>query len=532
MTSGRRAEPVRWDDPHDLLASTRTELLELGRDVAGRYRRSGTDELTRLLIGVEELATAVEVLQVLLVQALEDRTPPADTLTGSGGPGPDSGSASGFAFGEVCGAGPRHRDHADFLRAVLRISRSEANRRRRLARTLFPQVSPTGAEVPAVLETLDAAFSVGRISSRAATLICKASDRVETHAGPAQIQAMEHHLTDQAIASDQDILQVVARRWQDCLDQDGQEPSEKVLTAYQGVFLRGRRHGLHHLEVNATDDQYEALLTTMTTATNPRTMHPDAGADASAGAADPLHASAGGADHPAEDQPTRAQTLLHGLVSACTIALSADRLPATGGHRPQVMVTIDYRDLLGDVARAAATGPPDATAATSGRPGQAVFAQRIPARSIRQIACDADLIPLVLGAHGQILDIGRAQRLFPPHLRRALIARDGGCAFPDCTIPATWCQAHHIRPWSIGGTTTVDNGVLLCAHHHRLVHTSDWSIHTRHGTPWFTPPHPRGPDGHHPRDGYRRQPRQNSYRRIHRAVHELAVTHDVTPLHD
>ncbi|MHA7264652.1 HNH endonuclease signature motif containing protein, partial [Arthrobacter sp. TMN-37] len=132
----------------------------------------------------------------------------------------------------------------------------------------------------------------------------------------------------------------------------------------------------------------------------------------------------------------------------------------------------------------------------------AVFAQQIPARSIRRLACDADLIPLVLGGKGQVLDLGRSQRLFPPHLRRALVARDKGCAFPGCTIPATWCEAHHIRPWAKGGTTTLTDGALLCPHHHHRIHEGPWTVHSKHGIPWFLPPHHLDPD---------QRPRRNAY---------------------
>ncbi|THJ67167.1 hypothetical protein E8P82_06450 [Arthrobacter echini] len=189
------------------------------------------------------------------------------------------------------------------------------------------------------------------------------------------------------------------------------------------------------------------------------------------------------------------------------------------------MVTIGYKDLLTDIRRPASgttasdraafgtttgsdtvesattvTGTPEACTTAPGtadvgavathlvRSGRGVFVDHLDARSIRQIACDADIIPLVLGGDGQILDIGRAGRLFPPHLRRAMVARDKGCAFPDCTIPAGWCEAHHITPWSRGGVTSVDNGVLLCAHHHHVIHRGHWGVAAHDGVPWFTPP--------------------------------------------
>ncbi|WP_396020389.1 HNH endonuclease signature motif containing protein [Arthrobacter sp. ISL-72] len=81
-------------------------------------------------------------------------------------------------------------------------------------------------------------------------------------------------------------------------------------------------------------------------------------------------------------------------------------------------------------------------------------------------------------------------RVFPPHIRKALTARDQGCAFPACTIPAPWCEAHHITYWSHGGTTSTENGTLLCSHHHHLIHKEQWTIQVKAGVPWFIPPPP------------------------------------------
>ena len=183
------------------------------------------------------------------------------------------------------------------------------------------------------------------------------------------------------------------------------------------------------------------------------------------------------------DQRTRPQRLLDGLVGACKAALAAGDLPAAGGLRPQVMVTIDYRDLLERLggADAEARGP-------GSNAGTLMFTGPITASTVRKIACDADIIPIVLGGKGRILDIGRTSRVFPPHIRKAITARDGGCAFPQCTIPAPWCEAHHIDYWSRGGSTGTGNGALLCSHHHHLIHKEQWTIQLRSGVPWFVPP--------------------------------------------
>jgi len=71
----------------------------------------------------------------------------------------------------------------------------------------------------------------------------------------------------------------------------------------------------------------------------------------------------------------------------------------------------------------------------------------------RRLACDAGILPAILGSRGQVLDLGRQRRLFTGPIRRALVLRDRGCAFPSCDRPARWCDGHHIRHWADGGTT-------------------------------------------------------------------------------
>lgn len=192
---------------------------------------------------------------------------------------------------------------------------------------------------------------------------------------------------------------------------------------------------------------------------------------------------------PATDVRSRARRQLDGLVSALQGALTlaeGNGLPAAGGLRPQVLVTIDYQRLLGQLTahRTADHGHTDHGA---GQLSEAAFSGTVSPTTVRTLACDAQIIPAVLGAAGEVLDLGRSQRLFPPRLRRAVIARDGGCSAPGCSMPAPWCQVHHVNAWEHGGPTSVDNGALLCTHHHHAVHAGAWQISMDTGRPWFTP---------------------------------------------
>ena len=122
------------------------------------------------------------------------------------------------------------------------------------------------------------------------------------------------------------------------------------------------------------------------------------------------------------------------------------------------------------------------------------------------ISCDCTATTVLVDTNNAPLDVGRSERLFPPHIRKALAVRDQGCAFPGCGRPVPWCDAHHLTEWCSGGSTSIDNGVLLCRHHHTLIHHSGWQAylgHDRH--PWFIPPHDNtGPQPQHLRSHARR----------------------------
>ncbi len=113
----------------------------------------------------------------------------------------------------------------------------------------------------------------------------------------------------------------------------------------------------------------------------------------------------------------------------------------------------------------------------------------------RRLGCDGWLMAAIVDSAGALLDIGRRSRVVPAALRRALIVRDGGCAFTGCGRPARWCHAHHIRHWAHGGPTALSNLVLLCAHHHQVVHHDGWTVHLGPDRlPVFTPPRWVDPD--------------------------------------
>jgi hypothetical protein len=108
---------------------------------------------------------------------------------------------------------------------------------------------------------------------------------------------------------------------------------------------------------------------------------------------------------------------------------------------------------------------------------------------IRRILCDARILPAVMGGDSKPLDVAVPAHVVPAHIRRGLVLRDRGCTFPGCEKPASISDSHHIRSWiKQNGPTQLENLVLLCGEHHRLIHRSEWTVELVNGWAYFTPP--------------------------------------------
>jgi hypothetical protein len=163
--------------------------------------------------------------------------------------------------------------------------------------------------------------------------------------------------------------------------------------------------------------------------------------------------------------PSRADAVVH--LAHTTLLEGASSARSTGGDRYQLMVHLD-QDVLA----------PDGDWAATLDDGT-----RVSAETLRRIACDTGLVATRTGAAmgdgPAVLDIGRRSRSIPPAIRRALWLRDRGCRFPGCTH-TRFLHGHHLQHWLHGGSTSLANLVLLCPHHHRLVHEGGFRVATAH----------------------------------------------------
>ncbi|HWF41900.1 MAG TPA: DUF222 domain-containing protein [Acidothermaceae bacterium] len=294
---------------------------------------------------------------------------------------------------------------------------------------------------------VDAAFSAGDIGQDAATVVCSAIDMLPGGVPAALNTEIEQLLVD--TARDEGTKAVVQRANEiaNRFDPDGFEQQEAMVRDRR--FLQIVRKPDGTLTLRGCLDKESAAL--------------------ALAVLDPLAAPLPMADGRPD---TRAAEVRYGdaLVQALQLATSA--LPEVRGERPHMFVTTTLESLQRQVGSAL---------------GSLEGGHLISRGALRRIACDVNVIPVVLGTAGQPLDIGRGTRLVPLGLRRAVVARDGGCAFPGCDRPPSWCDAHHIVHWADGGDTSLRNLVLLCGHHHERMHGDHWTITIIDERPWFVP---------------------------------------------
>jgi Domain of unknown function (DUF222)/HNH endonuclease len=333
----------------------------------------------------------------------------------------------------------------ELVRAVARVPLGEA-RARTAAADVLPTRGLNGAPVEPRLPATAAAVAEHAIGAADVKVIRSILTRIPPHLGDQTRTDVEAELARHARTLDAGQLTTLGNRILAHLDQDGPPPNDITET---------RRH----LSFRDRDGGYELA----------GWLDREA-AEIVRAALSPL-AAPGPATATEIDLRTAAQRDADALVDLAQRSLEAGALPTEGGERPQVVVTMSLNELQGRIGMASlALGGP------------------INADIARRIACDARVIPVVLGSRGEPLDVGRASHTIPAAIRRAVIVRDRGCAFPGCAVPARWYEIHHVVHWADHGPTSVGNCVALCGRHHKLVHHSHWHIQMTSGIPEFHPP--------------------------------------------
>ena len=349
---------------------------------------------------------------------------------------------------EKVGAAAGFGTTARLLAGVLNLSKGEARTRVEHAALLTPRRSLTGELLAPSLPATAAELTAGVISPTHVRVIAAAMRRIPDGIHPETAAQAEQTLATAARRFDPAALGSIAERLLAHLDPDGPEPAEEPDT-------------MRELRVRTGTDGVVSLT---------GRLDPEGGARVLE-----VLGSLNGRRPPVEGVPdTRSESRRNAdaLVEAMTSLLDEGELPTRGGQRPHLVLTMGLNDLI--------DGLGVATLDTGGH---------LCAAEARCLACDATIIPMVLGSDSMPLDVGRHQRLATAALRDALGHRDQGCAFPTCQRPPRYCHAHHIVSSLDGGDTSLGNMCLLCEYHHTIVHRQGWHIRLdAGGRPEFIPP--------------------------------------------
>jgi hypothetical protein len=346
-----------------------------------------------------------------------------------------------LAAAEDVGEETAARDAAAWLAHAARLDRGQTRRDAKLATALdhrWPRVA--------------AALRDGTVNLEQAREIVRALEAMPDDIAPEIRVQAEERLIEKATEFGPRGLRILGRRILDVVAPEVAEEHERQRLereeedAEKATFFTSRRRGdgTTDLKVRLSDAAADRLLTYLEAFTSPRRAS---------------HRDGTAGDQQSDDRRPYDQRLGHAFV-AFLESVDPRRLPLHGGDATTVIVTLDLEALLAGLGVAL------------------VGDQPITAGEARRLACTASIIPMVLGGESEILDQGRARRLFTSAQRKAMAVRDQHCRAEGCDVPAAWCEAHHVnRPWSQGGRTDLDDGVLLCSWHHHRAHDHRYDTH-------------------------------------------------------
>ncbi|UMG91403.1 HNH endonuclease signature motif containing protein [Nocardioides sp. TF02-7] len=326
-----------------------------------------------------------------------------------------------------------------------------------------------------------AAFADGRVSEEQAWVIVRAVDALPKRVG-LQVKAdAEETLVDcaaqfaptQLRILGRHILHVVAPEIAD--EEDAKKLAEEEATAEERsrLSIRDLGDGTSRISGIIPTPAAKRLDTYLDALTSPRHRGPDTVEDETqtteTGDAEPLEPTTTELPDGTEiigchDEGDRIPYPKKRALAFCTLLerLDPDRLPEHGGDATTVLVTITLEDLRSELGVAGLVEP------------DLEHGPNITAAEARRLACNAGIIPVVLGSDSEVLDLGRTRRLHTPHQRKAIRRRDKRCRARGCRVKPQWCEIHHLHAWRDGGSTSIDDGVCLCAYHHRLIENPNY----------------------------------------------------------
>lgn len=375
----------------------------------------------------------------------------------------------------------------DLVRMLTRNENRDANRVLKAARLMSrTRGITTGEFLPARYPALREALNAGAVGVAG---LLAATDPLEEsrhrildhqrHEADAQLFDLAHGVTRDDSGAVVDVgplpvpedLRTLSKVLVTYLDPDGAEPSDAIGARARGLTFGREREGsvpIHGKLLPEVAGQLQLLVDSIL---NPRVAGPDEPTVGVHFTESPdEECTPEGVPHSEAmflDQRTRTQKLHDAFAMIINTAARAGELPQIGGAAPTLVVTVTADDY--------ATGSGWASVLNTG--------DRIPSRVAAQTGCAGGIQRVLFDENGRIAALGTSARIFNALQRRAITLRDGGCVIPGCTVPASWCEIHHVTEYADGGATHTDNGTLLCWWHHRNLHLSEWRIRMNRGRP-------------------------------------------------
>ncbi|QWT23888.1 HNH endonuclease [Subtercola sp. PAMC28395] len=422
-------------------------------------------------------------------------------------------------------------DVVSLISGLTGVSKKTAAARVRLGTAVRSSMSTVGLVNESNFPSVQEALRAGRLGVDSAQVITRMlGDSARRVGFGADLHECERMLVLAAdpragvgLSLSADQVAVMVAQWQGHLDPDGAEPTARELEEKRGLWLRQQADGTFKVGGMLTAVQgakWQAIAQTILSPRLPRFGGPGAApgvlegdethdgraarvddencdndapndhrAPGGEGSPSPRGESSGprfddtDTDDDTDDEVipvlaesrTREQLLADGFTAYIDRVAGLPGMPVLCGARP----TINVHVTLEDVVDGRGVGWVDGVD------------QPVPVSTVEQLICHGDVIATVMH-QGRVLQHGKTKRLFTPAQNRALAARDGGCVWPGCGRPPSWCETHHVVDWRdtgyLPGRTDVDNGVLLCHFHHSNVHKSRWKLVMITGAPHIIPP--------------------------------------------
>ncbi|MGO1768417.1 MAG: DUF222 domain-containing protein [Microbacterium sp.] len=432
------------------IATAMEEIDGIVASVAGLSDR----DLVESAREAEALGRLVDAIRVRIAGEVDARSASAD------------GGSEDARLSARCGC----RNAVELLERATGASSRVVLQRIRLARHTRARSALSGGVLPAPFPAVAEALDAGTLGEEAARYVSDELARVKRcgSARPEEVAAAEQELIAEAAAgapaSTFGELKIMTDTWVAFLDRDGIEPDAEQASRRRKVVLGRARDGLIPIHGDLMPEVAAGLarlFEAYAASTVRFAPDPEETGDSDESWSD---------DTLVDTRRTVPQMRHDALAAIIQTAASSAETPTLGGAAPTLVVTTTADDLDGGVARIDGVDVP------------------LPASMAHRIACTGAVQKMVFDSRGRLVRLGSRERLFNAHQRRAIAARDGGCVIPGCSIPASWCEVHHVEEHSRGGPTHTDNGVLLCWWHHHHIERADWRIEMRRGVPYVCAP--------------------------------------------